>query len=134
MKELKVLMAEDEPDILRVMAKKIRSEGYDVLTARDGQEAWEKIQDEVPDVILLDINMPKLSGFDVLKKVRENPAGKWQPVIIISARRELEAMEKSYSMEADHYIAKPCEIADVLKAIKLMASLIPQHKLTDGLG
>lgn len=134
MNGLKILMAEDEPDILRVMAKKIKNEGYDVLTAQDGQEAWEKIQDEVPDVILLDINMPKLSGFDVLRKVRENPAEKWQPVIIISARRELEAMERSYSMEADHYIAKPCEIADVLKAIKLMASLIPQHKSSKDAG
>ena len=129
MAQLKVLMADDEPDVLSVMAKKIAREGYDVLTAADGQEAWEKIEQDSPDLILLDINMPVLSGFDVLKKVRENPSSsKWQPVIIISARRELESMEKSYSLEADHYITKPCQITDILKAIKLMAGLIHQHK------
>ena len=79
------------------------------------------------------INMPKMSGFDVLKKVRDVPTKeKWQPVIIISARQELESMEQSYALEADHYITKPCEVSDILKAIRLMASLIPQqNKLSD---
>ncbi|MCA9404014.1 MAG: response regulator, partial [Candidatus Omnitrophica bacterium] len=80
-------------------------------------------------MILLDINMPVKNGFEVLKLVRENPSGdKWQPVIIVSARSELNDIRNSYNLEADHYIAKPCQMDDVLKAIRLMAALIPQHK------
>ena len=126
---LKILVAEDEPDVLNVMCKAVAREGYNVVTAADGEEAWQKIQSEIPDMILLDINMPVKNGFEVLKLVRENPSGdKWQPVIIVSARSELNDIRNSYNLEADHYIAKPCQMDDVLKAIRLMASLIPQHK------
>ena len=126
---LKILMAEDEPDVLQVMRKAVERKGYHVVTASDGEDAWAKIQSESPDVILLDINMPVKNGFEVLKLVRENPtANKWQPVIIVSARSELNDIRNSYNLEADHYIAKPCQMDDVLKAIRLMAALIPQHK------
>jgi DNA-binding response OmpR family regulator len=129
MSSLKILMADDEPDVLAIMAKKIKAAGYDVVTAVDGQEAWDKIIVENPDVILLDISMPKLEGFEVLKRLRETPpTKKWQPVIIISAREELKDIQKSYSLEADHYLTKPCNIDDVLNGIRLMAKLIPQHK------
>lgn len=127
--EIKVLMADDEKDVLEIMAKKVAMEGYQVVTACDGKDAWEKIQSESPDVILLDLNMPQMHGFDVLKKLRETPpSAKWQPVIIISAMGELEDIKKSYSLEADHYITKPCSIEAVVNAIKVMVSLIPQRK------
>jgi len=129
MPNLKILMAEDEQDVLEVMAKKISAEGYTVVTAKDGEEAWEKIKSESPDIILLDLNMPKKGGFEVLKELREHPpAQKWQPVIIVSARRELEDVQKGLSLEAEHYLVKPCSIEHILKAIKLMTALIPQHK------
>ncbi|MCC6759281.1 MAG: response regulator [Candidatus Omnitrophica bacterium] len=129
MSPIKVLMADDEPDVLAIMAKKIKAAGYDVVTAADGQEAWDKIIVENPDVILLDITMPKLEGFEVLQRLRETPPSKkWQPVIIISAREELKDIQKGYSLEADHYLTKPCNIDDVLNGIRLMAQLIPQHK------
>ena len=121
-------MADDEVDILSIMAKKIAAEGYDVVTASDGEEAWQKIQSEDPDVIVLDLTMPKKDGFGILKELRERPPSlKWQPVIIVTARKELEAMQQSFHLEADHYIAKPCRIEDILKAIRLMINLIPQH-------
>lgn len=128
-KPLKILMAEDEADVLAVMSKAVARHGYAVVTAKDGEEAWQKIQAESPDVILLDINMPLKNGFEVLKLVREDRlTDKWQPVIIISARSELNDIRNSYTLEADHYITKPCQMDAVLKAIKLMAALIPQHK------
>ncbi|MFA5088568.1 MAG: response regulator [Candidatus Omnitrophota bacterium] len=129
MESYKILIADDEPEVVEIMAKKIREKGYVVLTAGDGEDAWEKIQKESPDIILLDLNMPKLDGFDVLKKMREHsPGQKWQPVIIISARNKLEDMQKGFALEADHYLTKPCEISDILKAITLMVNLIPQRK------
>ena len=129
MQTVKVLMADDEPEILNIMAKKVTQAGFSVITAEDGEEAWEKIQNELPDVIVLDLTMPKMDGFMVLKNLREkSPSSKWQPVIIVSARAELVDMQKGFSLEADHYISKPCSIDDILKGIRLMTNLIPQRK------
>jgi len=126
---LKILMADDEPEVLELMAKKIAQNGYDVIEAHDGQEAWEKIQTESPDVVLLDLNMPKMNGFEVLKALRDHPPlGKWQPVIIISARGELEDIQQGLSLEAEHYLVKPCSVDNILKAIELVAKLIPLHR------
>lgn len=128
-KPIKVLMAEDESEVLSIMSRKVAAQGYTVITAKDGEEAWEKIQKESPDVIVLDLIMPKTNGFDVLRRVREQPTtARWQPVIIVSAKRELEDLQEGYALEADHYITKPCQIEDILRSIKLMVRLIPQHR------
>jgi len=126
---LKILLADDEPEILKIMAKKIAKKGYSVVTAADGEKAWQKIQSESPDIIVLDLNMPGKDGFEVLEELRKHPPEeKWQPVIIVSARTKLEDVKKGLSLEAEHYIVKPCSVDDILKAIRLMAGLIPQHK------
>lgn len=125
---IKILIADDEDAVLEIMARKIASQNYEVITAKDGQEAWDKIVSDVPDVIILDLNMPKMSGWALLSRLRQNPPTKrWQPVIIISAQNELESFQKGINLEADHYLTKPCPIEDILKAIRLMLSLIPQH-------
>ena len=127
---LKILIADDEPEILEIMARKIAERDYIVVTAADGEEAWQKIKSESPDIIVLDLNMPKKNGFEVLQELREHPPEeKWQPVIIVSARAELEDVQKGLSLEAEHYIVKPCSVEYILMAIKLMTGLIPQHKL-----
>lgn len=128
-KQIKVLMAEDESEVLSIMSRKVAAQGYTVITASDGEEAWEKIQKESPDVIVLDLVMPGRNGFEVLRRVREQPTtARWQPVIIVSAKRELEDLQEGYALEADHYITKPCQIEDILRSIKLMVRLIPQHR------
>jgi len=133
MDDLKILIADDEPDVLNAMARKIERAGYTVLKAADGEQAWEKIRSDAPDIVVLDLTMPKMDGLTVLKKLRENPPdpAKWQPVIIVSARGELQDMQKGFSLDADHYITKPCKMEDVLKGIRLMTGLIPQRKTDD---
>jgi len=134
MDKIKVLLADDEPDIVNMMAKKVGEAGNDVVIAYDGVDAWGKIENELPDVVLLDINMPGMTGFEVLQKIRRTPPqGKWIPVIIISARTELNDLQQGFDLEADHYITKPCAMQDVLKAIQLMVQLIPQHKSKEDL-
>ncbi|HBO97558.1 MAG TPA: hypothetical protein DE315_06085 [Candidatus Omnitrophica bacterium] len=128
-KPIKVLMAEDEPEVLDIMSRKVAAAGYTVITANDGEEAWEKIREESPDVIVLDLIMPGRNGLEVLRNIREKPtSGHWQPVIIVSAKRELEDLQEGYALEADHYITKPCQIEDILRSIQLMVRLIPQHR------
>jgi len=125
---IKILIADDEDVVLEIMARKIASQDYEVVTAKDGQEAWAKINSELPDIIILDLNMPKMDGWAVLSQLRQNPpTRRWQPVIIVSAQNELESFKKGVDLEADHYLSKPCPIEDILKAIRLMLSLIPQR-------
>ncbi len=125
---IKILIADDEDVVLEIMAKKIASQNYEVITAKDGLEAWGKIVSELPDIILLDLSMPKMDGWAVLSKLRhDTPTKRWQPVIIISAQNELENFRKGVDLEADHYLTKPCQMEDVLKAIRLMLSLVPQR-------
>ena len=83
------------------------------------------VKDCNPDIILLDLLMPKLNGFDVLKEIRTNMNDRWRPIIIISANADLVSIKKGYDMEADHYLAKPCTIDTVLHGIKTMISLLP---------
>jgi len=129
MDKKKILMAEDEKDVLDVMARKVATAGYEVITAMDGEEAWDKIQKENPDVVLLDLNIPKKDGFRILKDLRSHPPStRWIPVIIISARTELQDMQKGFDLEAEHYLTKPCTVDDILKGIRLVLSLVPRHK------
>ena len=125
---IKILLAEDEDVVREIMARKIASQDYEVVTAKDGQEAWDRIVSDSPDIIILDLNMPKMDGWAVLSQLRANPpAKKWQPVIIVSSYDDMEGYKKGINLGADHYLSKPCQIADILKAIRLMLSLIPQH-------
>jgi len=124
----KILIADDEKDIVDVVGKKLKAHNYDVIVALDGQEALSKVYEEEPDVILLDLVMPKLNGFEVLKKVRENFTKKWIPVIIVSANVDLVSVNKSYGLEADHYLTKPCSFDSILLGIETMISLIPLRR------
>ena len=119
----KILIADDDHDIVGYLGKRLVSEGYETVAAYDGEEAVQKVESDNPDIIL-----PKKNGFDVLKEVRERFKDKWRPVIIISANTELEAVKKSYHLEADHYLTKPCSIDNVLKGIRIMVSLIPMRQ------
>lgn len=129
MDKYKILIAEDESEVLEILSRKVSEEGYDVITAKDGKEALEKIYKDSPDVILLDIRMPKMDGFEVLKELREHPnPQKWQPVIIVSVLGDLENMKKGYKLEADYYLAKPCNYEAILKGIKTMLNLAIKRK------
>lgn len=121
----KILVVDDERDAADVIKNRLIREGYKAVTAYDGQEALEKIKEENPDIILLDLMMPKFNGFEVLKELREKFKDKWRPVIIVSAQDEIASLEKCYGMEADHYLTKPCDIEHILRGIRIMISLIP---------
>ncbi|MCM8780327.1 MAG: response regulator [Candidatus Omnitrophica bacterium] len=126
----RLLLADDDREVVEALKARLLKEGYDVVVAFDGQEALTKVREDNPDVVLLDLTMPKLNGFEVLKEIRERYTDKWRPVIIISAQSDLESVQKSYNLEADHYLTKPCSIEQILQGIRIMISLIPlrQHK------
>lgn len=124
----KLLVVDDDKDIVETLKARLLKEGYEVSTAYDGEEALVRVKEDNPDIILLDLIMPKLNGFEVLKETREKFKDKWRPIIIISAKTELESLKKCYSLEADHYLTKPCSIDNIIRGIKTMISLIPLRK------
>lgn len=120
----KLLVVDDDKETVRNLKAVLEKEKYDVGTAFDGEEALGRIKDFNPDVIILDLMMPKLNGFEALKKIRQEHKDKWRPVVIISARTELDTLKDCYDLEADHYISKPFKIDDLLRGVKIMISLI----------
>jgi DNA-binding response OmpR family regulator len=121
----KLLVVDDDKEIVETLKSRLIKEGYAVSTAYDGEEALVKVKQDNPDIVLLDLMMPKLNGFEVLKEIREKYKDKWRPVIIISAKTELESLKKCYHLEADHYLTKPCSMEKILQGIATMISLIP---------
>lgn len=124
----KLLVADDEKDTVASLKSKLVREGYEVSIAFDGEEALMRVKENDPDVILLDLIMPKINGFEVIKEIREKYTDRWRPIIIISAKAELESVKKCYGLEADHYLTKPCSFENILRGIETMLSLIPARE------
>jgi DNA-binding response OmpR family regulator len=124
----KLLVVDNEKEIIEILKKRLTQEGYEVVVAFDGEEALAKVRETNPDLIILDLMMPKLNGFEVLKEVRERYKEKWRPIIIVSAASDLETVKKSYNLEADHYLTKPCTMENLLRGVRTMISLIPLRK------
>ena len=123
----KILIVDDEKDNAYFLAENLRMEGFEVVVASDGIEAKEKIPKEKPDVIILDLIMPRLDGWGVLQWIRKE-AKLTTPTIIVSAKGELDDMKKGYGLEADTYLIKPVTVSDVLRGISIVCSLETDDK------
>ena len=91
----KILVVDDDKDIVETLKNRLEKEKYEVAVAFDGEEAITKVKEVDPDIVLLDLVMPKLNGFEVLKEIREKYKEKWRPVIVVSAQDDLESLRKS---------------------------------------
>ncbi|EON93446.1 response regulator receiver protein [Marinobacter lipolyticus SM19] len=112
-----VLIADDEPNIVISLEFLLKQAGYRVVVAHDGQEALEAIRRESPDLVLLDVMLPRLSGFDVCQKIRENPDWRDMRVLMLTAKgREVE-VSKGLALGADAYITKPFSTQELLAEI-----------------
>jgi DNA-binding response OmpR family regulator len=114
----KILVADDDPAIQKVLFQTFQLEGYEVATASDGEEALTELEGELPDVVVLDVMMPKLDGFDVLKRIRENPRTKTLPVILLTARSSQEDIWQGWQSGVDYYMTKPFDVEDLLKFLE----------------
>lgn len=115
----KVLLVDDDMTLHEMYAERLRAEGYVIVSAYDGEEALEKATSETPDIILLDIMMPKINGIDVMKKLREDEKTASTPIILLTALVQEISKIKSMMHDGDSYLVKS-EImpADVIKAIE----------------
>lgn len=113
----KVLVVDDEKVLLELLVSKMEQNGFTVIGAQDGDEGLQKALDERPDLILLDIVMPKMDGITVLKKLRQDDWGKNVPVIVLSNLNTAEAVEKSLENGVYDYLVKVDYSLDDLVAI-----------------
>jgi len=127
---MKILIAEDENDILLGLTVQLESRGYEIIGAGDGEEALALIVRHDPDIVILDLMMPKKNGYEVIKELRKQP--KWRPVIMLSALNDTKDVIKGYQHEADYYLTKPFKIDQLVEGIKVMTSLIPIRKQAGG--
>lgn len=118
MDKKRILMAEDEPHIARLIQFKLEREGFDVTWAKDGGEALSAVMEVIPDLVLLDVMMPVMDGFDVLKKIRENSSTAGIPVIMLTAKGQTEDVEKGFDLGTDDYIIKPFRPAELVARVK----------------
>lgn len=115
---LRVLAVDDNLDALFVLEEVLRGEGYEVITATEGNTALKKILEDAPDIVLLDINMPGKDGISVLKIAREDTNAKYIPIILLTARGETEEIVKGFEAGANDYIIKPYEKAELLARLQ----------------
>lgn len=114
----KILVVEDEPDVLSLLTLMLKSQGYNVITAVDGSEALEKARAEVPDLIILDIMLPKLDGYKVARMLKFDENYSHIPIVMLTAKIQEKDKEIGLEMGADEYITKPFDTAELLQKIK----------------
>lgn len=102
-----VLVVDDEPNIILSLRFLMTQEGFEVRTASNGEESLKALAEQVPDLILLDVMMPKPDGYEVCQKIRATPEWKDIPVIMLTAKGRDAEKEKGFAMGADDYITKP---------------------------
>ncbi len=115
MAEAKILIADDEEDILEIVADRLEFYGFEVQTARDGVECLEAIDRQVPDLLLLDIRMPRLDGLEVLARLQQTQPE--LPVGVISASTDRQVAEDTLSRGAVDYLLKPFEPAELQEKV-----------------
>src|SRR5436190_17638743 len=114
-KKTTIVAADDDPQLLRLMMRNLQFEGYEVIPASNGQQALEEIEEQVPDLVLLDVMMPKMDGFTVCQRVREFST---VPIIIVTARGQDQDKVRGLDLGADDYLTKPFSVDELLARVR----------------
>lgn len=130
-KPVKIVVADDEQAILRMLTRNLTRRGYEVVTAADGEEALNRIEETLPDLVILDLMMPRLDGLEVCRQVRE-----WSqmPIIILSARGEETRKVEALDLGADDYLTKPFGMDELLARVRVALRRASQTKEANGGG
>ncbi|MCC7353133.1 MAG: response regulator [Anaerolineae bacterium] len=119
----KILVVDDDPDIRTLLRLVLMSSGFHVTLAEDGDQAIRRVAEDLPDLVLCDILMPNLDGYETLAALRSNPSSRGLPVLIISARGESQAVKRALDAGANGYFVKPFETRDLVAEIRRLLSV-----------
>ncbi len=115
-----ILVVDDSPDLVEIVRITLEGKGFNVRCAYSGKDLFASLKEQMPDLILLDIMMPKMDGLQVLRRLKEDPSMPFIPVILLSAKVLDEDLLRGYKMGAKYYITKPFTPTQVLDAINLV--------------
>ena len=113
-----VVLAEDEPQIANLVRYKLEKSGYEVFWGEDGQRAWEIIQENKPDLVIIDVMMPVMDGFEVLRAMKGEPGTRAIPAIMLTARSMEEDILKGFEEGAVDYMVKPFSVTELAARVK----------------
>ncbi len=114
-----IILVEDDPILLKVLAKEFKDAGYEVSQAVDGEEGLQLVRMKHPDIVLLDIIMPKMDGIEVLRKLKENPGTKRIPVFMLTVLSDPKRLAEAVSLGAAAYLVKSeQDVSDVVAKVK----------------
>ena len=126
----RILVADDDPTVGAALEHILKHEGYEVARARDGRGALAAVADRRPDLILLDLNMPHVGGFEVCQRVKGDPATTLLPIVILTGESEADARMQAWDVGADDFLTKPFQVVEVLARCR---SLLRTKALVDEL-
>ena len=114
----KILIIEDEPELANAIKIRLQAKGYNADTANDGLAGWEAVQSIKPDLVLLDLILPVMDGYEVCRYIKGDKKTKNIPVIILTAKSVFKDVDKGFKVGADDYIIKPYDLNILLKKIE----------------
>ena len=112
-----VLLVDDDPVILKLLQVNFEMEGYAVITANDGAEGLARARAERPDIVLLDIMMPKMDGLEVTRALKSDSATRSIPIILLSAKAQVSDVQQGKDIGADDYLTKPFDPLELLERV-----------------
>jgi CheY-like chemotaxis protein len=116
----KILVVDDEEHIVMILKDSLEFSGFQVVTALDGQEALEIVPKESPDLLVLDIGMPKIDGWEVCRRLKSDAKTKHIPIIILTAYAQTSDQKKGAALGADRFITKPCDLTYLVEEINTL--------------
>jgi CheY-like chemotaxis protein len=114
----KILLVDDSPTVLMMERMILATERFEIVTAVNGDEAHLRAREELPDLILMDVVMPKTTGIQACRLIKADPATKHIPIILVTTRGEAESMEAGYASGCNDYVTKPVNSAELLGKIR----------------
>lgn len=123
----KILVVDDEPTNVKVLQIQLKARGYTVLTAMNGLEALEQVKAHAPDLILLDIQMPKMNGFEVCRRIRADEPTQFIPIVMVTALSEVQDRIQALEVGADDFISKPYDSGEILARVR-SSLLVKQYR------
>ena len=122
MAQRKILLVDDSETILMMEQMILQKESYEIVMARDGQEGIAKAVETKPDLILMDVVMPKMNGFEAIKRLRQREETKSVPIVMVTTQAEMESMEAGYVSGCNDYVVKPIDRLELLAKVKNLLS------------
>ena len=125
----RILLIEDNHSLREEIINVLELEGFDVVTAENGRVGLARLEESIPDLVLCDLMMPDMDGYETIEAIRSNPATRTLPVILLTARDDEDCRTKGNEVGANDYVTKPFKIPDLLRAVQDIAKKVRRERV-----